>query len=192
MLDTEQSHVRTQELRLREFVESDETEVTSWFADAGELRFFAGRRLRWPLDSSQWRSIHTDPTVTAWTAVMGENPTPIGHVEMVRESQTVAQIERLAIAPVLRGRGFGRELVAQVTARCRDAGYRLVTFAAHPDNSNAIRGYRTLGFVRSAAPGSAGNVAPGSHDRVLLELRLDKPVDKRTDKRVDTPRDGGS
>jgi hypothetical protein len=55
------------DLRLRPFVPDDDAEVTGWFADAGELRFFAGKRLKWPLDSVQWDGIRSDPTLTACT-----------------------------------------------------------------------------------------------------------------------------
>jgi ribosomal protein S18 acetylase RimI-like enzyme len=163
-------HAPVKGLRLREFVEADDGEVTSWFADAGELRFFAGPRLRWPLDAGQWRSIRMDASVTSWTVVIGEDPTPVGHAEMVRESSAVVRLARLAIAPTIRGRGIGRAVMAQLIDKCREAGYSLVTLAAHPDNSSAIRAYRTLGFELSTQSSSA------SADRLLLELRLDTPA----------------
>jgi GNAT superfamily N-acetyltransferase len=179
MADTERGREREPELRLREFVESDDAEVTSWFADAGELRFFAGRRLRWPLDAGQWRSIRLDPSVTAWTAVIGEDPTPMGHAEMVRESLTVVRLARIAVAPAFRGRGLGRALVTQVIARCRDAGFLLATLASHPDNTNAIRAYRSLGFLPSETPSSAQTGGAGTGDQLLLELKLDGGADAR-------------
>lgn len=153
------------DLILRPFVEADDDEVTSWFADAGELRFFAGRRLRWPLDSGQWRSIRVDPSVKAWTGVFGDDPTPIAHAEMVTESPVRVRLARLAVSPGERGRGVGRALMPILLAKCRDAGFRLVSLAIHPDNTSAVRAYRTFGFKPLADTDSSG--------RTELELELE-------------------
>jgi ribosomal protein S18 acetylase RimI-like enzyme len=173
MVDTERGRELAWELMLREFVESDYAEVTSWFEDAGQLRFFAGPRLRWPLDAGQWRSIRLDPSVTAWTAVFTDDPTSVGHAEMVRESATTVRLARIAVAPTLRGQGLGRALLTLVIAKCRDAGFQLATLATHPDNSNAIRAYRSLGFEPSEAATSHPVGTAASGERMLLELHLD-------------------
>ncbi len=154
----------TPDLILRPFVESDDAEVTSWFADAGELRFFAGPRLRWPLDEGQWRSIRLDPSVTAWTGVIGDDPTPIAHAEMVTESPMRVRLARLAVSPALRGRGIGRAMMPVLLTKCLEAGFKLVSLAIHPDNSTAILAYRTFGFESSGEVDSSG--------RLRLELNL--------------------
>ncbi len=135
------------ELRLRRFVEDDEDEVTSWFADAGELRFFAGKRLTWPLDAGQWRSIRLDPSVSAWTGVRGDDPVPVGHGELIEESSDIVRLARLAVAPHERGHGVGRGMVASLIDKSRAGGHTLITLTVHQDNSTAIRGYRGLGFT---------------------------------------------
>ena len=153
-------------LRLRPFVESDDDEIASWFADAGELRFFSGPRLRWPLDSGQWRSIRLDPSVAAWTAVLGDDDTAIGHGELVTESPTTVRLARFAIAPAHRGHGLGRALLALLVDRSVGAGATTMTVDVHPDNTNAILSYRTLGFRPSTE--AAGSVL----------LRMELPLDR--------------
>jgi ribosomal protein S18 acetylase RimI-like enzyme len=153
-----------EDLRLRQFVEADEDTVTSWFSDAGELRFFAGPRLIWPLDAGQWRSIRLDQSVTAWTAVVGDDDVPIGHGELVAESPSTVRLARLAIEPRNRGKGLGRALVLSLIAKSREGGYGLVALNVHQDNSTAIRAYRGVGFE---ATGSAL-----VHASVRMELSL--------------------
>lgn len=155
----------TPALTLRPFVEADEAEVTSWFADAGELRFFAGPRLIWPLDDGQWRSIRLDPSVSAWTGVFGDDPTPVGHGELVAEPPTTVRLARLAMAPRHRGQGFGRVFIRGLVEKARTGGATLITLNVHQDNSSAIRAYRGLGFV----PGGTAL----AHSNVRLELPLD-------------------
>ena len=153
------------ELLLRPFVEDDEDEVTSWFADAGELRFFAGKRLRWPLDAGQWRSIRLDPSVSAWTGVRGDDPTPVGHGELIEESSAIVRLARLAVAPRERGHGVGRGMLASLIAKSRASGHSLITLTVHQDNSTAIRGYRGLGFT------PVGTAL--AHASLRMELALD-------------------
>ncbi|HEX4444501.1 MAG TPA: GNAT family N-acetyltransferase [Galbitalea sp.] len=145
-------------LRLRPFVEADDDVVGSWFADAGELRFFAGPRLRWPLDSGQWRSIRLDPSVTAWTAVLGDDDTAIGHGELITESPTAVRLARFAIAPALRGQGLGRALLALLADGSIGAGASTMTVDVHPDNTNAVLSYRTLGFQASPQSTESGQL----------------------------------
>jgi ribosomal protein S18 acetylase RimI-like enzyme len=154
-----------EELGLRPFVEADEAEVTSWFADAGELRFFAGPRLTWPLDDGQWRSIRLDPSVTAWTGTLGADQTPVGHGELVTESPTSARVARLAIAPLHRGHGVGRAMMVRLIAEARRGGCTLLALNVHQDNTAAIRAYRGFGFE------SAGSAL--AHSNVRMELPLD-------------------
>jgi ribosomal protein S18 acetylase RimI-like enzyme len=153
------------DMRLRPFVEADDNELGSWFADAGELRFFAGPRLRWPLDSGQWRSIRLDPSVTAWSAVLGTDETPVGHGELIAEAADVMRLARFAIAPPLRGQGLARALLVLLASKASEAGSQLLTVVVHPDNTTAITSYRTFGFVASDAPAPTG--------QLRMELRLD-------------------
>jgi RimJ/RimL family protein N-acetyltransferase len=135
-------------LELRPFVQADDDEVSSWFADAGELRFFAGPTLVWPPDTRQWDELRSDPEISAWTAVFGDDPTiPIGHGELVSESARVVRLARIAITPALRGEGLGREMCQGLLDKAREAGFQRIGLSVFPENASAIRAYRALGFV---------------------------------------------
>jgi ribosomal protein S18 acetylase RimI-like enzyme len=155
-------------LGLRAFVEADEAEVTSWFADAGELRYFAGKRLIWPLDDGQWRSIRFDPSVTAWTAVLPDSDLPIGHGELVAEAPERVRVARLAVRPQQRGHGLGRALVTRLVEKARETGHSLISLTVHQDDVTAIRGYRGIGFE------VAGSAL--AHSNLSMEMALKPPV----------------
>jgi GNAT superfamily N-acetyltransferase len=152
-------------MRLRPFVPADDAEVSSWFADAGELRFFAGPRLHWPLDSGQWHAIRLDPSVAAWTALLGDDDTPIGHGELITESPISIRLARFSITPALRGNGLARALLGLLVAKSIEAGFDLLSVAVHPDDTTAIVSYRRFGFEPSTESASAG--------RLRMELKLD-------------------
>jgi RimJ/RimL family protein N-acetyltransferase len=143
------------QLRLRPFTTDDDAEVTNWFSDAGQLRMFAGKRLSWPLEVAQWDGIRNDPTITAWTAVLGDDPTPVGHGELVTESPQLVRIARIGIAPAARGNGLGRLMLSQLIEKARLEHYERAILFVHPDNSVAIRAYRGLGF--EAVGGQSNN-----------------------------------
>jgi GNAT superfamily N-acetyltransferase len=141
-------------LELRPFVQADDDEVSSWFADAGELRFFAGATLVWPLDTGQWDELRRDSTLTAWTAVFRDDlALPIGHGELVEESSELVRLARIAISPALRGHGLGLALGLALLQKAGEAGYLRGALWVHPENASAIRTYRGLGFVPVAAEG---------------------------------------
>jgi len=157
------------EVILRPFAPADDAEVSSWFEDAGELRFFAGRRLRWPLDSAQWDDIRSDPTVTSLTGVVGDDPTPVVHVELVAHSATLVELARFAVSPKLRAHGVGRATMPLVLVIGREAGYSRIFLEVHRDNTNAILAYRTFGFELAGDSEAA--------DRLRMEIHLDAPAD---------------
>jgi ribosomal protein S18 acetylase RimI-like enzyme len=154
-----------QQLWLRPFVPRDYDEVTSWFTDAGQLRFFAGPRLRWPLDAPQWDALRADPALATWTAVFEDVLTPVGHGELFEESHSVVRLARIAVAPDIRGRGIGRTLVTALVQKARDNEYEIAGLHVHKDNATAIRGYRSVGFV-SVGP------AVDRVDTIRMELNL--------------------
>ena len=162
------------ELSIRAFVQADEAEVTSWFADAGELRFFAGPRLTWPLDDGQWRSIRLDPSVTAWTGILGLDQTPIGHGELVEESPTTVRLARLAVSPRERGHGVGRAMMIELIGEARKTGHSLMALNVHQDNTAAIRAHAERAKLALAA----NNLAEAKSEYESI-LQLD-PSDRKS------------
>ncbi len=150
--------IEASDLHLRPFLRSDEDEVTTWFPDAGAVRFFAGTRMTWPLDSQQWQGIRDDPRISAWTAVLRDLPAPVGHGQIEEESASVIRVARIAIAPSQRGQGLGRTLIMRLIERGRVGGHSLAIVDVHPDNLTAIRGYRGLGFEPTSGSGQRGTL----------------------------------
>ncbi len=58
----------------------------------------------------------------------------------------VAHITQLCIAPELRGKGLGRQLLAHSTDHLRRAGFRAITLTVTEQNAAAVELYRQLGF----------------------------------------------
>ena len=55
-------------------------------------------------------------------------------------------VQDMYVAPAMRGRGLGRELMEAVVRRSRERGGRYVKLSVYDGNEQAIGFYRTLGF----------------------------------------------
>lgn len=55
-------------------------------------------------------------------------------------------VQDMYVAPQMRGRGLGRDLMEAVVRRSRERGGRYVKLAVHDGNEQAIGFYRSLGF----------------------------------------------
>jgi ribosomal protein S18 acetylase RimI-like enzyme len=55
-------------------------------------------------------------------------------------------VQDMYVAPEMRGRGLGRDLMEAVVRRSRERGGRYVKLAVYDGNEQAIGFYRTLGF----------------------------------------------
>lgn len=85
----------------------------------------------------------------------------------------------IAVDPRAQGRGVGRALMAETTARARAQGFERLHLSVHPDNEQALRFYRGLGFdalpepdgtwsgrmtcgLGEAQPGASGRSTPST------------------------------
>jgi ribosomal protein S18 acetylase RimI-like enzyme len=135
-------------LRLRDADPADDTALIGWFPDAEALGNWAGHGPSWPLDRAQLDRRRADPDVRAWTAFLDRRPgEPVGHVELIHLGPGAARLDRVVIAPALRGRGLGAELVAAALAEARAAGARTVDLLVYAANLPAIRAYAGAGFT---------------------------------------------
>jgi GNAT superfamily N-acetyltransferase len=82
-----------------------------------------------------------------------------------RLSDEVGEIERMWTAPLARGRGYGRRVLAVLEAAALDYGYRTLRLKAAPSQAAALALYRSVGYEPSESPGVAG-------EYLYLEKRL--------------------
>jgi ribosomal protein S18 acetylase RimI-like enzyme len=82
------------------------------------------------------------PDVTAYLLVTDDEPVAYGEV-WSDEAEGEAELARLIVAPVARGRGVGRALTAALVARAR---YDDIFVRVRPDNAVALGTYRSAGF----------------------------------------------
>jgi ribosomal protein S18 acetylase RimI-like enzyme len=154
------------QVELRAFRPDDCDALISWFDTEASLRAFAGPGPRWPLDHAQLEQRMHEPGVHAWTARRPGETEPIGHIERIRTEQ-IDRIDRVAIAPGLRGRGLAVPLVRAALDELPIV--RTVDLLVFVGNAAAIRTYEKVGFV------DAGAIAPEYPDvrRMVLDLTPD-------------------
>ena len=135
-------------LALREFEPRDDRELIGWFASPDELRRFAGSSLRWPLDEHQLQAVRDGANLSPFSAYLAPEAYPaLGHIELVRLAEPGAvRFARVALAPRMRGRGLGRELISLALARARRWDARHVDLFVFEDNEPARRLYESFGF----------------------------------------------
>ncbi len=135
-------------LELRPFAPDDDAQLISWFADAAQLRRFAGPSLHWPLSSEQLQTVRTTPRLSAFSAVSSADGARVcGHIEVVMMGRASrARLARVVLAPDCRGQGLGRSLVELGMEEARLRGVREVELFVFVDNRPARRVYESLGF----------------------------------------------
>ncbi len=156
-------------LALRPFEPSDDREVIGWFTTADELRRFAGSSLRWPLNERQLQAVRDGPNLSPFSAYLSPARHPAcGHIELVRLSEPgVVRFARVALAPSVRGRGLGRELIGLALEQARSWDARQVDLFVFEDNEPARRLYASFGFHQIG-------VDPTDPTSLRMSLTLDR------------------
>ncbi|WP_440067795.1 GNAT family N-acetyltransferase [Streptosporangium sp. OZ121] len=127
------------------FAAAHATTVAGWPASPREVAMWCGRH-EFPLPAR---------VVTDWqqgedvrSHMLFAQGDPLGYGELwVDTEEGEIELARIIVAPGVRGRGIGRELVRGLAALARDAGYANVFMRVHPDNDRALRCYRGAGFL---------------------------------------------
>jgi len=71
---------------------------------------------------------------------------PAGCIAYKRIGEEACQMKRLYVRPAFRGKGIGRQLVIELIARARQAGYAKMRLDTTPSMETAIALYHSLGF----------------------------------------------
>ncbi|MEU5272609.1 N-acetyltransferase [Streptomyces hygroscopicus] len=83
-----------------------------------------------------------------------------------------ADLEKIAVAAAVHGRGVGRALTAALIADAREAGIEVLTLDARGDNTHALRLYRSLGFTEYGRLPDFVAVGEHRYDKVFCMLDL--------------------
>lgn len=86
-----------------------------------------------------------------------------------------ADVNNVAIAPELRGQGYGRRLLRGVLAWARLLGCRRTVLEVRPSNAPALALYRRCGFVECGR--RSGYYQDNGEDALLLECILENKRD---------------
>ncbi|MFG2111291.1 GNAT family N-acetyltransferase [Streptomyces sp. NPDC048718] len=87
-----------------------------------------------------------------------------------------ADIEKIALAPAVHGRGLGRALTTAVVADAREAGIEVLTLDARADNERALTLYRSLGFTEYGRLPRFVAVGDVRYDKVFYMLDFREEV----------------
>jgi len=171
------------------FERSDFDLVMEWASDARLLMQWAGPIFKFPLDHSQLDAylaagVGEKPRRVAWKAVEAAGQSVVGHVEIdhIDYGRRCGALSRVLIGKAgLRGRGLGRQLVAEAVRRgFEELDLAEITLSVFDFNSPAIRCYEAIGFEIFHAREAA--VAVGDERWNALFMRLTRGAWERKDR----------
>ena len=144
----ERSH---QSLSLRQATVADVAHVAEWFANSEAVRLWGGPVIRYPLlldtliDDIDFLA---QPSYALASRMEG-----LVAFGQIRPRSDFFHLARLAVAPLLRGRGLGKTLILALMQRYPEApGFSLYVYRR---NLAAFRCYSALGFEPTADPEGA-------------------------------------
>ena len=79
--------------------------------------------------------------------ILSQNSEPIGCVGLERADSTLCYIERLAVLPEMRRRGYGRELMLYALERAKEIGVSKVSIGVIAAQDELKAWYAYIGFV---------------------------------------------
>jgi len=83
-----------------------------------------------------------------------------------------ADVEKVAVAPAVQGRGAGRRLMTALIGAARSAGVEVLTLDLRADNARAVALYESLGFRRYGRLPRFVAVGERRYDKLFYALDL--------------------
>ena len=154
---------------------ADADEMAKWFVDLTDLATWGGPEVRFPLTAEQmaaWIAEGANPTPRLCFTAINADDRPIGHVEFLHDpAKRWARLGRFAIAPELRGRGFGRTLFEHAVGHAfTKLDVEHLALAVVPENQRARRLYLSAGFRDEGAMPGEWTVAGKPYVMTLMGL----------------------
>lgn len=134
--------------------EGDVEALMQWFPDERSAREWGGPFIRYPFDAASFREDLRWGSVAS--VVQRSGADGLLAFGQYYERYGRMHLARLAVNPVVRGRGFGRDFVSRLMTVAR-ADMDLAEFAlfVYRDNERACRCYASLGFRPADYPDGA-------------------------------------
>ena len=79
--------------------------------------------------------------------IIEHNQKPVGCAALEKPTADLGYLERLAVVPDHRRRGFGRMMVDYIFDRARDAGLKQISIGIIAEQTDLLWWYRKIGFV---------------------------------------------
>ena len=111
----------------------------------------------------------------------------VGTAALLRVDGETFEIAKMAVGADWRRRGIGRALAREAIERARRRGAVRVVLHTSPRLREAIRLYRSLGFVRTGGLGQNRERFERPTVRMVLSLKEVSPASRRTDSRKRKP-----
>ncbi|XP_078688819.1 putative N-acetyltransferase 14 [Branchiostoma floridae x Branchiostoma belcheri] len=97
-----------------------------------------------------------------WVAVTGGRV--VGSVTVVRQSDSVAELNRMRVCREYQGRGIGRRLVGQLESYCRECGIKQISLKTSEYQDIAMRMYQRFGYISDKTGDYSKALFPGVGD----------------------------
>ena len=129
--------VEAQGIQIREMTEADLAAVTVVDGESFDpLWHNSQETLQRALSQSQF-------------ATIAENERGVIGYQLTTGLNMRAHLARLAVTPVMQGRGVGRALLRDLFARLMESGYFKLSVNTQSDNQTSLHLYQKMGFVRT-------------------------------------------
>ncbi|MEO8223843.1 MAG: GNAT family N-acetyltransferase [Gammaproteobacteria bacterium] len=132
-------------MKLQFFQVAQLPELTSWFPDERSCQTWGGPEFRFPFTEVTFREDAKLDSLPSWALVQDDGAF-VGFGQYYLRAGR-CHLGRLAIAPILRGRGLGSTLVHELCQRGKaELGVESFSLFVLSSNESALGLYRRLGF----------------------------------------------